>query len=337
MNKLNQARLRMIQAELSSCGVRVDNLVDTINRGIDITKRISSNYKMDDVISDDVVSYLKEYEGVCKEYSADCISLESVELLGIGRAIDVVKTVVYELWRLLCKLYDAVMHCLRWLFSAQYRAAAQAIKYRQRIALMRSSLESVKKFEEFGTETISPQDFQLICSSTNNITKLLLQINDVASATTADNIMTTQASLCGFKFKNNELTDELTKASVISGNYKTLGWLAVTCDECARMYVDCTGNIVKLKKMSDKLTSTIADLRNKMNKKIANGSDESDLAKVQAELTVRTKVLQICKNALEVVGNRLTFLDRVIGKIAHDAECIANGKDPANSNEDYGW
>ena len=109
------------------------------------------------------------------------------------------------------------------------------------------------------------------------------------------------------------------------------------CDISARMYVDCTGNIVKLKKMSSKLETTIADLKRKMNKQIANGADESDLSKVQAELTVKTKVLQITKNALEVVSDRLTFMDRIMGKIAHDADCIANGKDPSDAVEDYGW
>ena len=336
MNKLNQARMRSIQTDLASCGIVVDDLVNSINHGLDLTKRISSQYKMQDKIPEEVMDYICEYEAICKEYQCDCVHIDRSEEW-IGTAYNVVKTVVYELWRLLCRLYDAVMHCLRWIFSAQYRAATQAVKYRQRIAIMRASMDSVQKFESFNAETISPEDFQLICSSTNNITKLILQINDVASATAADNIMATQASLCGFKFSDNQLDDTLIKVKLNSGSYKALGWLAPVCDVSARMYIDCTGNIVKLKKMSSKLETTIADLKRKMNKKIANGADESDLSKVQAELTVKTKVLQITKNALEVVSDRLTFMDRIMGKIAHDADCIANGKDPSDAVEDYGW
>lgn len=336
MNKLNQARMRSIQTDLASCGVVVDDLVNSINHGLDLTKRISSQYKMQDKLPEEVIDYICEYEAICKEYQCDCVHIDRSEEW-IGTAYEVVKTVVYELWRLLCKLYDAVMHCLRWIFSAQYRAATQAVKYRQRIAMMRASMDSVQKFESFNAETISPEDFQLICSSTNNITKLILQINDVASAAAADNIMTTQASLCGFKFSDNQLDDVLIKVKLNSGSYKTLGWLAPVCDVSARMYIDCTGNIVKLKKMASKLETTIADLKRKMNKQIANGADESDLSKVQAELTVKTKVLQITKNALEVVSDRLTFMDRIMGKIAHDADCIANGKDPSDAVEDYGW
>lgn len=336
MNKLNQARMRSIQAELASCGVVVDDLVNSINHGLDLTRHISSQYKMQDKIPEEVMDYICEYESICKEYQCDYIHIERSEEW-IGTAYEVVKAVVYELWRLLCKLYDAVMHCLRWIFSAQYRAAAQAVKYRQRIAMMRSSMESVQKFEALSTETISPEDFQLICSSTNNITKLLLQINDVSSAAAADNIMTTQSSMCGFKFLDNQLEDVLIKVKLSSGSYKMLGWFAQVCDISSRMYVDCTGNIVKLKKMSSKLETAIADLKRKMNKQIANGADESELSKVQAELTAKTKVLQITKNALEVVGDRLTFMDRIMGKIAHDADCIANGKDPSETIEDYGW
>lgn len=334
MNKLTQCRLRAIEADLSSYAAAASHVADAIYRGLAINERLTSLYKPEDKVPSDVLDYIKEFEESHQAFYHDSIKIDS----SCEGVIEVVRNVISELWRLLCRLYEMVKHCLRWLLSAQYRAAKQAIKYRQKICLMKSSVSAIQQFEEYEARTMPrPEDFKAICQATNNIITLLIMVSEQKSATAIDGILTIQAPMCGFSFANNHLTDNTEDIEVFTDSYKRLGWTATTADELAKMYIDCTGRTVKLKNIQGDIDKDVSDLKHKMNSKIADGADSNALADLQNKLLCKTKALNVIKDGIEVVGQRITFLDRIMGRLATDAGAIADGRDPSTVEEDFAW
>lgn len=334
MYRLNQARMKTLQAEISDYVSVANRISDAIYRGIDLTKRIADQYKMADTIPAEVVDYITEYEGICGAFCGESIKIEPAN----ESAILIITAIVSGLWKLLLRLYESIKHALRWLLNEQYRASAQAIKYRQKICLMKTSSNAVSKFGRYVTGmTVRPEDFKLVCQSTKNIIGLLIQVSDQKSAASIDSLLGIQAPMCGFAYSEDHLVDTIKDIEVISGAYADIGWTADACDNMAKMLMDCTGMAVRLKNIQSKLDSDISELRRKMNSKIANGADSSSLEDVQKELTLKTKAYNVIKDGLEVISTRSTFMDRIIGKIASDATAITEGRDPDSDDDDFSW
>ena len=62
--------LRINAAEIDEEFRRSNILVQAINRGIDITDRLSNQYKMNDPVAAEILDYIKDYEDICSMFSA---------------------------------------------------------------------------------------------------------------------------------------------------------------------------------------------------------------------------------------------------------------------------
>lgn len=334
MNKLTQCRFRALEAELSQYASTADHVANAIYRGLELTDRLSKQYKMEDKVPVEVRDYIVEFEDFNKNYFSDGIQID----ISCESALELVTNVVKELWRLLCKLYDMVKHCVKLLLSAQYRAAQQAIKYRQKINLMKSSVSAIKAFEAYESRTMPrAEDFKLICQSTSNMITLLLSVGEMKSAFAIDTTLRNQAPMCGFTFENNHLVDSSEDIEVFTAGYSKLGWTADKCDDMAKLLIDCTGSAVKLKKLQNNIDTDVSEIQRKMNNKVAAGASSDDLSDLHNKLMCKTKAFSVIKDGIEVIAQRMVFLDRVLGRVASDAGAIANGKDPGEVGEDFGW
>ena len=321
--------LRINAAEIDEEFRRSSILVKAINRGIDISDRISKQYKMNDRVAPEILDYIKDYEDICSLFSEDVIEISAAE----ESAWEIVRRVISELWRMLLKLWDGVKHCFRWTFNSQYRASTTAVKYRQMFMLADSTSGVAAKFANLEVfDTVNPDDLSKFISNTNGIVQMLLSINTLKDAESADDFIQRETERCGIKFNGDEFLDgDSYNIELISGTYETCGWSLKRASEVCAEYVNLCGATVKLKNIERDLESDINDLRRKINDKVAGGADDASLSDTQKKLVFKTKVLRLAQAGLVILTKRVATIDTVIGRAARDAATLQRGKVP---NED---
>ena len=321
--------LRINAAEIDEEYRRSNILVKAINRGIDITDRLSKQYKMNDRVAAEVIDYIKDYEDICSMFSEDVIEIS----VGEESAWEIVRRVISELWRILLKLWDGVKHCFRWMFNSQYRASTTAVKYRQMFMLADSTAGVAEKFDNLEVfDTVHPSDLSKFIAHTNSIVQMLININTLKDAESADEFIQRETERCGIKYTGSEFLDgDSNNIEMISGTYATCGWSLKKAGEVCAEYVNLCGFTVKLKNIERDLESDISELRRKINTKVSEGADDESLSDTQKKLVFKTKVLNLAQAGLVILTKRVATIDTVIGRAARDAVTLQKGKIP---NED---
>lgn len=321
--------LRINAAEIDEEFRRSNILVQAINRGIDITDRLSKQYKMNDRVAAEVLDYIKDYEDICSMFSEDVIEISAAE----ESAWEIVKRVISELWRMLLKLWDGVKHCFRWMFNSQYRASTTAVKYRQMFMLADSTSGVADKFANLEVfDTVDPDNLTTYIAHTNEIVQMLININTLKDAESADDFINRESERCGIKFNGSQFLDaDSENIEVVSGTYGTCGWSLKRASEVCSQYVNLCGATVKLKNIERDLESDIGELRRQINNKVAAGSDDTTLSDTQKKLVYKTKVLNLAQAGLVILTKRVATIDTVIGRAARDAATLQKGQIP---NED---
>lgn len=321
--------LRINAAEIDEEFRRSNILVQAINRGIDITDRLSKQYKMNDPVAAEVLDYIKDYEDICSMFSEDVIKISAAE----ESAWDIVRRVISELWRMLLKLWDGVKHCFRWMFNSQYRASTTAVKYRQMFMLADSTSGVADKFANLEVfDTVDPDDLTKYIARTNEIVQMLISINTLKDAESADDFINRESERCGIKFDGSQFLDaDSENIEVVSGTYETCGWSLKRASEVCAQYVSLCGATVKLKNVERDLESDISELRRQINNKVATGADDTSLSDTQKKLVYKTKVLNLAQAGLVILTKRVATIDTVIGRAARDAATLQKGQIP---NED---
>ena len=321
--------LRINAAEIDEEFRRSNILVQAINRGIDITDRLSKQYKMSDPVAAEVLDYIKDYEDICSMFSEDVIKISAAE----ESAWDIVRRVISELWRMLLKLWDSVKHCFRWMFNSQYRASTTAVKYRQMFMLADSTSGVADKFANLEVfDTVDPDDLSEYIAHTNEIVRMLININTLKDAESVDDFINREAGRCGIKFDGSQFLDaDSENIEVVSGTYGTCDWSLKRASEVCAQYVNLCGDTVKLKNIERDIESDIRELRRQINNKVADGSDDATLSDTQKKLVYKTKVLNLAQAGLVILTKRIATIDTVIGRAARDAATLQRGKIP---NED---
>lgn len=321
--------LRINAAEIDEEFRRSNILVQAINRGIDITDRLSKQYRMNDPVAAEVLDYIKDYEDICSMFSEDVIKISAAE----ESAWDIVRRVISELWRMLLKLWDGVKHCFRWMFNSQYRASTTAVKYRQMFMLADSTSGVADKFANLEVfDTVDPDDLTKYIARTNEIVQMLISINTLKDAESADDFINRESERCGIKFDGSQFLDaDSENIEVVSGTYETCGWSLKRASEVCAQYVSLCGATVKLKNVERDLESDISELRRQINNKVATGADDTSLSDTQKKLVYKTKVLNLAQAGLVILTKRVATIDTVIGRAARDAATLQKGQIP---NED---
>lgn len=321
--------LRINAAEIDEEFRRSNILVQAINRGIDITDRLSKQYKMNDPVAAEVLDYIKDYEDICSMFSENVIEISAAE----ESAWEIVRRVISELWRMLLKLWDGVKHCFRWMFNSQYRASTTAVKYRQMFMLADSTSGVADKFANLEVfDTVDPDDLTKYIAHTSEIVQMLININTLKDAESADDFINRESVRCGIKFNGSQFLDaDSENIEVVSGTYGTCGWSLKRASEVCAQYVNLCGATVKLKNIERDLESDINELRRQINNKVAAGADDTTLSDTQKKLVYKTKVLNLAQAGLVILTKRVATIDTVIGRAARDAATLQKGQIP---NED---
>jgi len=321
--------LRINAAEIDEEFRRSNILVQAINRGIDITDRLSKQYKMNDPVATEVLDYIKDYEDICSMFSENVIEISAAE----ESAWEIVKRVISELWRMLLKLWDGVKHCFRWMFNSQYRAASTAVKYRQMFMLADSTSGVADKFANLEVfDTVNPEDLDKYISHTHQIVLMLRDANEFRDSEGVDMYITRESERCGIKFNGTQFLDaDSENIEVISGTYGTCGWSLKKANSVCVAYVNLCGAAVKLKNIERELESDINELKRQINNKVSDGADDVTLSETQKKLVFKTKVLNFTQAGLVILTKRVATIDTVIGRAARDAATLQKGQIP---NED---
>ncbi len=290
-----------------------------MQRGFDILNRITSNYKPEDSLPAEVVDYIQDYEEVCA-----IIGLESIEIKpGVESAWDVVKNIVRSLWNMLCKIWDSIKNCFRWIFNAQYRASKSAVSYRQEIALLCASRENSEKFEQFVVnDIITPEDMKKYMNATSELIRVLENIPAHNTEETVDSYVNEALPKCGIVFKNEQYFDTYKEIPYKAGTYGSLGWTAKMADTYAKDFIELTRRTVNLKRLESDLDKDVAELKRKQNALIASGADISEVQKV---LIYKLKMYKTVHAGQVVLMDRIDNLTALFERIASDAHDVANG------------
>ena len=321
--------LKINASEIDEISRRSNVLVEAINRGVDLTDRISKQYKMQDPIAPEILDYIKDYEDICSLFSEDVIDISAAE----EGAWEVVKRIVGELWKMLLKLWDGVKHCFRWMFNSQYRASTTAVKYRQMIMLADGTSGVSEKVNNLEVvETVDPDELSEFIAHTGGIVQMLLKSIEIKGVEAVDDFIKRETEKVGIKYEPPKFLDgDSYNIELISGTYSTCGWSLKRASEVCAEYVSMCGASVKLKGVERDIESDISNLRRTLNSKIAAGSDDATLSDTQKELVYKTKILNLIQNGLVILSRRVATIDTVLGRIANDAATLQKGEIP---NED---
>ena len=292
-----------------------------IEYGQDLLTRLSTTYRPEDKLNDDVREYIAEYDNIRSLFSECPLGVDG----SMEGVFDTVATIVRNLWAMLCKLWDNIRHCFHYIFSAQYRAQSNLINYRKKIAIAGASIDD--KFKRYEVDAgITRNEYEQLIKSTDAIVTMLEGIPKQPSIDAVQQYVDKESVAAGIEFVDNHFVDHVGDIPYKCGTYGSLGWSIKDASELTAKAITCVGRQVKLKKVASDLDKDISELKREINNKVEKGATNDTLEVVQNKLAYKTKLFQLLQAGLLALSGRLTQIDILTKDIAEDCDDLANGR-----------
>lgn len=292
-----------------------------IEYGQDLLTRLSSTYRPEDTLNDDVREYIAEYESVRSLFSGDSLGIDG----SMEGVFDTVVSIVRNLWAMLCKLWDNIRHCFHYIFSAQYRSQSNLINYRKKIAVAGASIDD--KFKRYEVDAgITRNEYEQLIESTDKIVTMLEGIPKQTTIEAVAKYVEKESVSAGIEYVDNHFVDHIGDIPYKSGTYGSLGWSIKDASDLTAKAITCVGRQVKLKRISSDLDRDISELKREINNKVEKGATNDTLEVVQSKLAYKTKMFQLLQAGLLALSGRLTQIDILTKDIAEDCDDLANGR-----------
>ena len=316
-DKVVFANLSFVGNDLSRDVAMLDRLSEDIEHGICLIDTIKKSYKPSDKLSDEVVSYIAEFESVRSLFAQEGFADTIIEY---GEtALDVIKKIVKTLWEWLCKLWDGCVYIFRYMTNSRFRCAQQFRSIEDSIGKLAKypELESafkIKRVEGF----LSTDDVRSVLNTLDGICNILV---DLATKIDSDEIKNPTAWLfaktknLGIVDKDGSPYDSFKDMPFKNGTLGSLGWTAAETLALNAKCIEVAGNKSHVDKAQATLERSVKALRTE----IANdGSSKRgrDLNEVQEELKRKNMVLSLIRNCMVIYTNRITGISKIMTSIA---------------------
>ena len=312
-----------VSNDLSTVSSSLMRLTDDINAGLKLIDDISACYKPKDKISQEVKDYLVEFQDLNETFGTEGLA-DAIIATG-ETAVDVIKAIVRTLWEWLCKLWDGVVHCFKYMTNSKYRCAQQFNSIKGDIAQLARHPEWDDEFKSYQVDQfVSVEDMKEVIKSLDLIYDILAKLaeNIDADMENPDKFVTEAGKKCGIGFEDGRYVDTFASIKYKSGTLGSLGW---SCNEAVEMnekLIEVSGRKSNIDKAVKRLEDTIKRLRAEI-KTDGSSKRSRDLKDVQKELQQKNTFLSIIRMILVVYTNRLVGLARMMTALSEVSKDLA--------------
>lgn len=309
--------------DLSTASSALMRLSDDINVGLKLIEDISSCYRPKDKIGQDVKDYLVEFQDLNETFGTEGLA-DAIIATG-ETAIDIIKAIVRTLWEWLCKLWDGVVHCFKYMGSSRYRCAQQFNSIKGDIAQLAKHPEWDEEFKRYQVDQfVSVDDMKEVLKSLDKVYDILVKLADNIDANMEDpdKFVTEAGAQCGISREDGRYFDTFTSIKYKSGTLGSLGWSCNIAVEMNEKLIEVSSRKASIDKAVKRLEDTIKRLRAEI-KPDGSSKRSRDLKDVQNELQQKNAFLSIIRMILVVYTNRLVGLARMMTALAEVSKDIA--------------
>lgn len=295
-------------------------LCESGERGLDLIRRLSDQFKLEDSIPTEVLEYIDAYEVTCGELGLVPIVVD----VGTEGVLSTIKNICISIWNMILRLWDKIKACFRWLFNAQYRASREAIRCSQQIAQLRANKDASAQFLNYEVDAmLAPDDLDKYLIATDKLIDMLKRVAEIGDLEQLNVMITKSVGECGLTFKDNEFGDVYGEPPYKRGTYSSIGWKSVDdIFEMSKRNVEIMRKTVVLKNLESELSRDVEALKRKQNNKVADGED---VTAISEELNLKLKQYKLILAGQNALMERIEVLSEEFAAIAEDAYDVENG------------